>query len=571
MSLFGKTNADKPAATSNSSLLSSDKNSSTDGNKSIFKEMCQLAPLLVLLWLLVGCIGLGSTIAVQPVFFQRSFAANFAKVKYEDIICPVETTDSNCLKGLNLAGTYSTYSSGLSSLLTLVLSPWMGSVADRIGKRPILIIASFLQIPSSFFVLLAIYFPGNLNFIYLYYIASTLNGSWFVAVILGAFADFCSPVNRAAGFALVLATFELSFVLGPKIGQITYNMYGIKAPYVLQLSLVLLRCVIIVFLPRNSLPTKEDLETSRRSSFASMTSSRDGAKLIGSTGGSYNEKDLYNMTNVVNNKDNRNVRLDNFSNDHEIDVDNSNNKNCFQLFYSDICSSISILNRSPLFRILTVMAVVQNATSSGIQVLFSYVTRSGFHFTPDDVANLLLIVMASSFVVQAFGTKPLLRCVKERGMLAVGLVAAVANMFLSGLVLYYFEHKAISLPQSKLYVYLISGCVSSLSFFSFPALSAIKANNVAAHEQSATQGALYSARSIAGGVAPFIYGSIYHHYTKSPEIIYFVTAVLNIIPIICLCMLPKETEIEKENRSKSNAMDTANKRENSSNTGYHAI
>ena len=75
MPLPGKTNAGKPATTSSSSLLSSDENSSTDGNKSIFKEMCQFAPILVLSWLFVGCIGLGSTIAVQPVFFQRSFAA----------------------------------------------------------------------------------------------------------------------------------------------------------------------------------------------------------------------------------------------------------------------------------------------------------------------------------------------------------------------------------------------------------------------------------------------------------------------------------------------------------------
>ena len=70
------------------------------------------------------------------------------------------------------------------------------------------------------------------------------------------------------------------------------------------------------------------------------------------------------------------------------------------------------------------------------------------------LANLLLIIMSSSFVIQVGFTKPLLKCIKERGMLAVGLGAGVVNMFLSGLVLYYFEHGLISIATSKLYVYV---------------------------------------------------------------------------------------------------------------------
>ena len=583
MNRTSNNNAGSSSSSSSQHLLASNNNNNNNNNttmtgenneetinRPIMKEMCQFAPLIVLAWLFIGCIGLGSTIAVQPVFFQRSFAAHYANVKYEDIICPVTTKDPNCIKGLNLAGTYNTYMSGIASFLTLILSPWMGSVADRVGKRPMLILASFIQIPSCLFVLLAIYYPGNLNYIYAYYAASVLNGSWFVAVILGAFADFCSPVNRAAGFALVLATFELSFVLGPEIGQISYHFYGLKAPYILQLGCISFRCILIFFLPKTSLQTKEELETSRRSSFASMTSSRDGgSKLLGSTGGS-----TYNMSNVIDDAAaSNNITIDGNYENFNDNVENDNKKNCFQVFYQDICSSISILNRSPLFRILTVIALVQAGTQNGIQVLFSYVTRSGFHFKPADVANLLLIIMSSSFVIQVGFTKPLLKCIKERGMLAVGLGAGVVNMFLSGLVLYYFEHGLISIATSKLYVYLISGCISSLGFFAFPALSAIKANNVAAHEQSATQGALYSARSIAGGITPFIYGSLYHHYTKHPEYIYFVTALLNIIPLVCLFYLPKETWIEKQNKSMSNAKDTIEKRNDSGGGGggYDAI
>ena len=113
MNRTSNNNAGSSSSSSSQHLLASNNNNNDEEtiNRPIMKEMCQFAPLIVLAWLFIGCIGLGSTIAVQPVFFQRSFAAHYANVKYEDIICPVTTKDPNCIKGLNLAGTYNTYMS----------------------------------------------------------------------------------------------------------------------------------------------------------------------------------------------------------------------------------------------------------------------------------------------------------------------------------------------------------------------------------------------------------------------------------------------------------------------------
>ena len=456
-------------------------------------------------------------------FFQRAFAAHYAKVPYANITCPLKTKNRYCLEALTTAGTYSTYTSGVSAFLTLIISPWVGSVSDRIGKRPMLIVASIAQVPSCLFLTLATFYPNVVSFIYSYYFTSVLNGSWFVAIILGAFADFCSPENRAAGFALVLAVFELSFVLGPEIGQISFHFYGLRAPYVLQLACVTFRCILILFIPSSGLRTAEELDKSRQSSFASMTRSNNGTKILTSIEGDGAEDDgakQYKLSNVVHDdmvSSNENYQVSPQAKENRI-------RRCLCSFYDDVISSLSILNRSRLFRVLTIIAVVQSGTQGGIEALFSYVIRSGFDFGPSDVANLLLVQMSCSFLVQVCFTKPLLRCIKERGMLAVGLTASVVNMLLSGLVLYYYEHQKISLSLSRMFVYLISGGISSMGLFSFPALSAIKANNVADHEQSATQGALYSVRSISGGITPFIYGGLYRSFTKSPEVIYFVTA-----------------------------------------------
>lgn len=542
--------------------------------ETLLSEMCRFTPLLMIFWLLIGCIGLGSTFAVQPVFFQRAFAAHSAKVPYANITCPLKTKNRYCLEALTTAGTYSTYSSGISSFLTLIISPWVGSVSDRIGKRPMLIVASIVQVPSCLFLMLATFYPDVVSFIYSYYFTSVLNGSWFVAIILGAFADFCSPENRAAGFALVLAVFELSFVLGPEIGQITFHFYGLRAPYILQLACVTFRCFLILFIPSSGLRTSEELDKSRKNSSTSVRRPNSGEKNLASTGRDSAEDisvNQYKLSNVVHG--------DVMSEDEKLQgrpqTKENGMKRCLSSFYDDVIASLSILNRSKLFRVLTIIAIVQSATQGGIQALFSYVIRSGFDFGPTDVANLLLVQMSCSFLVQVCFTKPLLKCIKERGMLAVGLTASVVNMFLSGLVLYYYERQKISLSLSRTFVYLISGGVSSMGLFSFPALSAIKANNVADHEQSSTQGALYSVRSISGGIAPFIYGGLYHYFTKSPEVIYFFTAFLNVIPVLCLWLLPGETDAERESKSKGSAdfrrrTFDANEETNDG-RGYHAI
>jgi fucose permease len=49
---------------------------------------------------------------------------------------------------------------------------------------------------------------------------------------------------------------------------------------------------------------------------------------------------------------------------------------------------------------------------------------------------------------------------------------------------------------------------SCLSFLSFPAVSAMKSNNVDVKEQGKIQGALYGIRQLGGGVGPVVFGVI---------------------------------------------------------------
>ena len=91
-----------------------------------------------------------------------------------------------------------------------------------------------------------------------------------------------------------------------------------------------------------------------------------------------------------------------------------------------------------------------------------------------------------------------------------------------------------------MFVFIIAGSLSSLSLFSFPAISALKANNVGDDEQGATQGALYAAKSIAAVIFPFIYAFIYKVYINSPSVIYFITSGVGFLVLVLFFFIPNK-------------------------------
>ena len=58
-------------------------------------------------------------------------------------------------------------------------------------------------------------------------------------------------------------------------------------------------------------------------------------------------------------------------------------------------------------------------------------------------------------------------------------------------------------------------CVGSLYFMAFPAISSIKANAVAEHEQGAVQGAVAGVQALASGAGPLLFMTIYNRFIVS--------------------------------------------------------
>ncbi|WP_113959083.1 TCR/Tet family MFS transporter [Roseimicrobium gellanilyticum] len=147
----------------------------------------------------------------------------------------------------------------LYALMQFLFSPVLGSLSDRFGRRPVILLS---LLGSGLDYLLLAWAP-SLWWLFLGRIISGITAANFTAAS-AYIADITPPEKRAHGFGIIGAAFGLGFIAGPAVGGLVSEYgrhlmgdYGLRLPFILAAGVTLLNWVYGVFVLPESL-TKEN-------------------------------------------------------------------------------------------------------------------------------------------------------------------------------------------------------------------------------------------------------------------------------------------------------------------------
>jgi len=135
------------------------------------------------------------------------------------------------------------------SAVSFILSPIWGSLSDRIGRRPIIVIGvlgfsiSFLMFGLS---------SDSLTFMYLSRVLGGLFSGAVTSVIVAYVADITPPEQRTKGMGLVGMSIGLGFTFGPAFGGML-SVVSLETPFFAAAGLALITFFLAVFILKESL------------------------------------------------------------------------------------------------------------------------------------------------------------------------------------------------------------------------------------------------------------------------------------------------------------------------------
>lgn len=127
------------------------------------------------------------------------------------------------------------------SIMQLIFSPILGSLSDKYGRRPVLLI-SIIGTGIGFLML---GFAQTLPMLFAGRILDGITGGN-ISTAQAYIADITTKENRASGMGLIGAAFGVGFVFGPMIGGVL-SRWGIQVPFLFAAGLCFVNAVLLYF------------------------------------------------------------------------------------------------------------------------------------------------------------------------------------------------------------------------------------------------------------------------------------------------------------------------------------
>ena len=134
---------------------------------------------------------------------------------------------------------------GVYSLMNFFFSPLWGTMSDRYGRKPIILI-SIIITASSYFLFA---FSNTLMLVFLSRLLAGI-GSANISTVQACVADISTPENRTKNMGSIGAAFGLGFIFGPPLGGFVKHNFGIEYVGFIAAALCIINLVMaFVMLP----------------------------------------------------------------------------------------------------------------------------------------------------------------------------------------------------------------------------------------------------------------------------------------------------------------------------------
>jgi DHA1 family tetracycline resistance protein-like MFS transporter len=161
---------------------------------------------------------------------------------------------------------YYGYFISVYALMQFLASPVLGSISDRFGRRPILLV-SLLGAGLDYLIMA---FAPNLGLLFVGRIISGLTGAS-MTVATAYMADISDDSNRSANFGMIGAGWGVGFVVGPALGGVL-GSFSWRWPFIAAAVLNLINFAFGYFILPESLPAslRRNIELKRLNPFSSL-------------------------------------------------------------------------------------------------------------------------------------------------------------------------------------------------------------------------------------------------------------------------------------------------------------